>query len=160
MTYDHFDQLDIVELTLSNKGSEGSINIGIREGQSKYIPSLNRYLNSIDRVSQVKVKENVSITNQNTFFEIIYNQDDFSVLKWNYKKISKNESISLTRESFTRVFKKDTYYFSNGINEIRKFYFAKKSIQKGLAFVGKNDTENIPSLRNEEQLLDWLDKTF
>ncbi|MEQ9402912.1 MAG: hypothetical protein RIM99_04950 [Cyclobacteriaceae bacterium] len=160
MSFVHFDKLDITNLTLGNKGGSGSINIELRPGLSNYAQSLKHYLNGHDGVEEVKLQSSESDTNENTFFEVLFEHEKFHVLKWNYKKISAHEAVALAKNSITRVFEEESYYFSNENDEISRFIFSRRSIHKGLTFAGVDNGMKPPAVRNERKLLSWLNQMF
>ncbi len=158
MAYENFDELEIASLTLGSQDQMGRIDIEINESTTVDISSLKSYLLSREGIKNVKMNSESTDTNANTYFEVLKDYGNFSLLKWNSKRLSTTEVVALAKNPNVQVFKEETYYFSNDNNEIYKFVFAKKSIQKSLEFVGVTKTQTLPSFPNEKKLLNWLDK--
>lgn len=156
MAYENFDELEIVTLTLGSQDQLGRIDIEINESTSVDVSALKSYLFSRKGIKNVKLDAESNDTSVNTFFEVLKDYGNFSLLRWNSKRLSSLDAIALAETSNVPVFKEETYFFSNEKNEIQKFIFARKSIQSGLQFVGITETRSIPSFPNEKKLMHWL----
>ena len=156
LDFERFDELEIVELITNKQQGELTIkmNATLREPVYELVKHLSRRLG----IGGVKLKSSDESVNENTFFEVLFDDESFLFLKHNYKKISQTESISLVSHSQSHVFEKNAYYFSKLDHEIIATIFTSRSITNSLAFTGVK--KNVPPLGNEKKLVKWLRENF
>ncbi len=153
--YREIEMMEVVTTSSQYEKNLGTATIAFKNATSSQMNSLQQYLVEHENIWNVRVEVPAQEVNDNTFLEVLTKHNGTYILKHNYKKISEQESVSLVKHQQTHVFDNNTYYFSNERKELFEFYFSRKSIRKGLEFIGYQ-LEKVPSINNETKLIQWF----
>jgi archaellin len=152
------DGLNIVETRSLVKGENRKAFVSFGQATIEDVNGIQQYLVDHQNIWGVQIEANkVQEVSDKTFFEILVVNENSKLLKHNYKKISKQESVSLVKVEQTHVFDQNTYYFSNKVNQLQEVYFTQQSIRRGMTFIGI-DREKIPLVKREKKLVLFFDE--
>lgn len=147
------DDLNIVETRSLVKGENRKAFVSFGQATIEDVNGIQQYLVDHQNIWGVQIEANkAQEVSDKTFFEILVVNENSKLLKHNYKKISKQESVSLVKVEQTHVFDQNTYYFSNKANQLQEVYFTQQSIRRGMAFIGI-EREKIPLVKREKKLV-------
>lgn len=147
------DDLNIVETRSLVKGENRKAFVSFGQATIEDVNGIQQYLVDHQNIWGVQIEANkVQEVSDKTFFEILVVNENSKLLKHNYKKISKQESVSLVKVEQTHVFDQNTYYFSNKADQLQEVYFTQQSIRRGMAFIGI-EREKIPLVKREKKLV-------
>lgn len=103
-----------------------------------------------------QLQSTLSQFNEKTFYEVLFEGDDFFYLKHNQARVSSYDSNALARHNNAISFDDSSYYLSNRYLELKEIKSTRKSIKEGLMFTGAFDEVPIPQLKTARQLEQWL----
>lgn len=155
--YPYLYELSSKKIELMETGEErSSLRMDFLVPHKDKAIALVRFLEEHPESIFAQLQSSVSQFNEKTFYEVIYEGEEFFYLKHNQARVSSHDSNALARHNNAISFDDSSFYLSNRHLELKEIKSTRKSIKEGLMFTGAFDDKNAPLLKTTRQLEQWL----
>ena len=154
IAYPVYIDLQPKEILLS-KDDVTELSLKFEAGFKNEVFALKRYLSENEEISSVVSEYIDSEVGQNIYMEVLYQNQYFEVLKYNFKKSIKTESVGIVNSSSQFMTDDEDYYFANSNKLLTPFLFGRNSVSKALNSLGVKPEKNVKGVGSERKLVAW-----
>ncbi|MEP1033275.1 hypothetical protein [Ekhidna sp.] len=158
--YPDFESISIRLLSIEKRARNHKLSIELETKSSQAIFKLKNYLIKHDAIANVDSEYLIPELNENTYVEVLFEHESFTVVKHHFKKVAQIGSVSLSQHKSIFMFDEKDYYIASNKKILTEFLFNKASIKK--AFYA-SQFDNYPKLRkvgSEVKFMKWLNQNL
>lgn len=146
-----FKRVEIVE------DLDTEIIIELRTGFRNEVFDLKRFFGANDKIRDLVVDYKPTELGPSKYFQVLYEHEKFSVLKYHFKRSATSESVSLVKHEASFMFSDEDYFIADTANRIQEFLFTKKSIGKVLAWMDVEYAKKVKNVGHESKAIKWFE---
>ncbi|MEM7103404.1 MAG: hypothetical protein AAF502_09765 [Bacteroidota bacterium] len=120
------------------------------------VSDFNSFIENCEGAASSEIASILPEYDENTFLEIKVVGGSGVFLKMHYKDSSQSENMTQIKQTDVNTYNKNFYFFGNEHNEIVEVQLTRKSMRKGLKFIGIMPKQSLPSLSRERQAVSYL----
>ena len=154
-SYSEYESLQIRDFRVF-QNHKTILNIALRTAFKKDVFDLKNFFDSNPSVVSSEVDYKPSELGESKYFQVLFEHEMFSVLKYHFKRSATSESVSLVKHEASFMFSDEDYYIADANNELQEFLFTKKSIERVLSSLEIKYSKKLKSLGNETKVIKWF----